>query len=211
MKNDLRDINISAGSRSNVLILENVFNDYIQSYKGHLAAWLKAKGEFVIYNRVTAGAGARLNLLKMEEQELFSKFRNWRGRQKYHYLRLFRPTKCLSQLKNKLQERERLHSMMVTANEFIRKGKGDIKEQLEKLGFYDQRAGWILAPRRFESPGFTTQTIANNRAEIRRLQKQMVKYEAAALQGTTFMVHNIQKPGKTNSSMETSPGKVASL
>lgn len=85
---------------------------------------------------------------------------------------------AVEKLENKLKELERVQELMKAANKIIRSKKVaelEKREQLVELGFTESQVRKLFEPNCFGEIGFSSSSITNNGANIRRVKQQLEK------------------------------------
>lgn len=181
LRNDLKEIREKSTGFVEQEVVDASLSRYRQRYEKLLTDWLHS------HSRLASSAvvgPARFPVARMEkyrgwEENKYKNFRDWRDRALKAICRV--PKSEISELeeaKQKLEHREKMQAIMVSANKIIRKGGPDITDNLKELGLSEQSIKELLTPELGYRTGFYSYQLTNNNAEIRRLRSRVTMLEA---------------------------------
>lgn len=183
LHNDLKEIR----EKSTGLVEQEALNDslsrYRQKYEKLLADWLHSHSRLA--SSAVVGPAkfpvARMEKYRAWEENKYKNFRDWRDRALKAICRV--PKQEISELeeaKQKLEHREKIQAIMVSANKIIRKGGPDVADKLKELGLPELSIQKFLSHNGANKTAFRSYRLANNNAEIRRLRSRVTMLEAKA-------------------------------
>jgi len=174
---------------------EDARADYEERYKRFFSAWLNAKCN-CLSTMITGGSNfpvRRAEKANNTERRRSDEFRQFREK---YFARIARNERRearensdpLAEMRDKLENAEKLQKWMVAANKVVNNKKLDEAGKiagLVALGFTEGRARQILTPDSCNRIGFAAYQLQNNNANIKRMRERVAELEAKAAATTT--------------------------
>lgn len=166
---------------------------YQQKFENLFVAWMSAKSR-CISSMITGPSKfpvRRAEKANQSEHNRYQEFTKWRegffARLEKNRRRAARAASDpLAEMREKLEEAEKLQLMMVAANKVVRSKKSDTEKvgALVTQGFSESVAAQLLIPDWVGRIGFADYQLKNNLASIKRMHGRLAELEKKAIDGT---------------------------